>query len=308
MKVLVTGGAGFIGSNLVEGLCRGNEVTVLDDLSTANKQSRSFVEGLGIEFVRGSVTDADLLKRTLGGIDCVFHQAAIPSVPRSIKDPLAVNRANVGGTLTLLDSAVKTGVKKIVYASSSSVYGDAPALPKREDMQPDPKSPYAVSKLIGEHYMRVFNEIYGLKTISLRYFNVYGPRQDPGSEYAAVIPRFIDAALEGKPLTIYGDGKQTRDFTYVADVVEANKKAMANNKTGVYNIAGGKQISINELAERIIEITGSKSKTTHQRPRPGDVKRSLADVSKAKKELGFEPKVHLREGLGRSIEWIKEAR
>jgi UDP-glucose 4-epimerase len=308
MKILVTGGAGFIGSNLVEDLCRQNEVTVLDDLSTANKPSRSFVEGLGIEFVRGSVTDANLLKRILTDIDYVFHQAAIPSVPRSIKDPLAVNRANVGGTLALLDSTVNAGVKKIVYASSSSVYGDAPALPKREDMQPDPKSPYAVSKLMGEHYMRVFNEIYGLKTISLRYFNVYGPRQDPESEYAAVIPKFIDAALEGKPLMIYGDGEQTRDFTYVADVVDANKKAMASGKTGIYNIAGGKQININELAEKIIELTDSKSKIIHQKPRQGDVRRSLADISKARKELGFEPKVQLGEGLRKITEWIKEAR
>lgn len=294
---MVTGGAGFIGSNIVEDLCRKEEVILLDDLSTANRFSSGFVEKLDVRFIRGSINDFELLKKILPGVDHVFHEAAIPSVPRSIKDPVRTNHANVGGTLTLLKACVDSGVKKVIYASSSSVYGDTPTLPKVETMGTNPKSPYAVSKLIGEHYMRVFSEIYGLKTVSLRYFNVYGPRQDPLSEYAAVMPKFTSAALKGKPLEIYGDGTQTRDFTFVGDVVDANKKALDKGQ-GVYNIAGGRQITIQELAELIIELTDSKSKITHSQPRKGDVKHSLADVSKAGRELGWKPRYPLREGLG----------
>jgi len=296
VKILITGGAGFIGSNLAEDLCRTDDVVILDDLSTASDLSKKFVEGLEIDFIKGSINDQDLLKKILADVDYVLHQAAIPSVPRSIEDPLKTNRANVGGTLTILKASADSGVKKLVYASSSSVYGDTPRLPKIETMESNPKSPYAVSKFVGEQYVRVFSEIYGLKTTSLRYFNVYGPRQNPFSEYAAVVPKFVYAALQDKQLEIYGDGDQTRDFTFVKDVVEANKKAISTGE-GSYNIAGGKQITLNDLADLILKITGSSSKIIHSAPRKGDVKHSLADISKAKKELHWQPKYTLEQGL-----------
>ena len=292
MASLVTGGAGFIGSNLVESL---KGAVVIDDFSTANKDSSDFVKSSGARLFKGSINDAKLLREALAGVDTVYHEAAVPSVPRSVRDPLTTNTANVSGTLSLLVACVDAGVKKIVFASSSSVYGDTPTLPKVETMQPNPKSPYAVSKLAGEHYMRVFGELYGLKTASLRYFNVFGPRQNPESEYAAVIPRFTKAAFANEPLVIYGDGSQTRDFTYVKDVVEANKKAAG--KSGIFNIAGGKQVTIRSLAEKIIKLAGSKSEINCFPERKGDVKHSLADISLAKKELGWAPKYTLDKGL-----------
>lgn len=298
--ILVTGGAGFIGSHIAEEL---EDAVVLDDMSTANRHSRGFVEESGPRLVKGSVTDLKLLKELLEGVETVYHQAAIPSVPRSVKDPLTTNRVNVGGTLTLLKACADSGVKSIVYASSSSVYGDTPTLPKAETMKPDPKSPYAVSKLAGEHYMRVFSELHGLNAASLRYFNVYGPRQDPHSQYAAVVPKFVTAALSGKPLTVYGDGSQTRDFTFVKDVVAANRKAAG--RTGVYNIAGGRQITIQELAEKILELTGSESEIRHLPEREGDIKHSLADVSKAGKELGWKPETSLEEGLRSCVDYYR---
>jgi len=307
-KILVTGGAGFIGSHIAEELCGKNEVVVLDDLSTANEQSTSFVRALPLGFVEGSINDRTTLDRLLPDVDYVLHQAAIPSVPRSIEDPLASNRANVGGTLNLLKACVDNDVERVVCASSSSVYGDTPALPKVETMNPDPKSPYAVSKLIGEHYCRVFSELYGLKATSLRYFNVFGSRQNPFSQYSAVIPKFVYSALDNKPLVIYGDGEQTRDFTYVKDVVAANLLAAQESTTGVFNIAGGKQITINELAERIISLTGSSSDIVHEQVRKGDVLHSLADISKAEKELGWKPKYSLEAGLKEYIEWARETR
>ncbi len=292
MVTLVTGGAGFIGSNLVEAL---KEAVVVDDFSTAGKLSSDFVKSSGARVFKGDINDAKLLKEALAGVDTVYHQAAVASVPRSIKDPLTTNRANVSGTLSLLVACVDAGVKNVVFASSSSVYGDTPTLPKVETMQPNPKSPYAVSKLAGEHYIRVFGELYGLKAASLRYFNVFGPRQNPESEYAAVVPRFTKAAFANEPLTIFGDGSQTRDFTYVKDVVEANKKAAG--KSGIFNIAGGKQVTIKSLAERIIELTGSKSDIKYLPERAGDIKHSLADISLAKKGLGWAPKYTLEQGL-----------
>lgn len=291
-SVLITGAAGFIGSNLLSGI---QGAVGLDDLSTANPCSIESAKASGHELVKGSITDKESLTEILRGVDTVYHQAAIPSVPRSIKDPFSTNKANVEGTLTLLVSCADAGVKNVVFASSSSVYGDALTLPKVETMQPNPKSPYAVSKLIGEHYMRVFSELYGLRTASLRYFNVFGPSQNPDSEYAAVIPKFVKAAFEGKPLAIYGDGSQTRDFTYVKDVIEANKGATGKN--GVYNIAGGRQTTIKSLAELIIALTGSNSKIKNLPERAGDIKHSLADISKARKELGWEPKYTLEKGL-----------
>ena len=297
MVSLVTGGAGFIGSSLVEDL---EDVVVVDDLSTANEYSIRFVEESGAEFIKGSITDLKLMKQVLDGVETVYHQAAIPSVPRSIKDPLRTNQANIGGTLNLLVACWDAGVRNLVYASSSSVYGDTPALPKVENMPPNPKSPYAITKLMGEHYMRVFNELYGLRTVSLRYFNVFGPRQNPDSEYSAVIPKFVKAALAGQPITIYGDGLQTRDFTYVTDVVEANKKAAG--KVGIYNIAGGKQITIRELADKIVELTGSRSEIEYVDERKGDVKHSLADITKAGKKLAWQPKYTLEQGLKEYID------
>ncbi len=292
MVDLVTGGAGFVGSNLVEGL---EKAMILDDFSTANRYSSEFARASDARVIEGSVADYETVRKALEGVRTVYHQAAVPSVPRSVKNPLATNRANAGGTVTLLKACADAGVESVVYASSSSVYGDTPTLPKTEDMKPRPKSPYAVSKLAGEHYMRVFGELYGLKTASLRYFNVFGPRQNPDSQYSAVIPRFVKAALSGQPLTVYGDGEQTRDFTYVRDVVEANKKAAG--KSGVYNISGGKQTTVNELAELVISLTDSSSKIERAGERKGDVRHSLGDISKARKGLGWKPKNSLEEGL-----------
>jgi len=230
MNILITGGAGFIGSNLAEELVKKHEVAIIDDLSTGMAEN---VENLDVKLVRGSITDLDLLKENFRGVDYVFHQAALPSVQRSVEDPIKTNDVNVGGTLNVLVAARYAGVAKVVYASSSSAYGDMPELPKREDMMPDPKSPYAVAKLTGEYYCRVFNEIYGLKTAALRYFNVYGPRQDPASDYAAVIPKFMNRIMAGKAPIIYGDGEQTRDFTFVRDVVQANVRVMESESRGM---------------------------------------------------------------------------
>lgn len=299
MKIVITGGAGFIGSNLAEELSKDNEIIVLDDLF-AGKLSN--IRDLDIKFVKGSITDLDLLQKLFKDVEYVFHQAAIASVPRSINDPVASNNANINGTLNVLVAAKDSGVKKVICASSSSVYGDTPELPKREEMKPTPKSPYAITKLAGEYYSTVFSEVYGLKTVSLRYFNVYGPKQDPSSEYAAVIPKFIRKAQENKPPIIYGDGEQTRDFTFVKDVVNANILALERGE-GVFNIASGSRISINELADKIIAMYGKSLKPIHESPRPGDVKHSLADISKAEKELRYKPEYVLEEGLRETIEY-----
>ncbi len=310
MKLVITGGAGFIGSNIAEELLREeeNEVIIVDNLSTGKMANlRKFDQSTNINFVRGSITDLNLLEGVFKGVDYVFHQAAIPSVPRSVKDPIASNNANVNGTLNVLVAARDCGVKKVVYASSSSVYGDTPELPKRERMTPNPLSPYAVTKLLGEYYCNVFNDIYGLKTVSLRYFNVYGPRQDPYSDYAAVIPKFINLVSENKPPVIYGDGEQTRDFTFVKDVVSANILAAKSNAKGVYNIANGNRISINELANMIMALIGNDLTPIHDDSREGDVKHSLADISEAKKNLGYEPGYSLEEGLRGTVEWFNLA-
>ncbi|HJH27952.1 MAG TPA: GDP-mannose 4,6-dehydratase [Methanophagales archaeon] len=310
MKIIITGGAGFIGSNIAEELSKekDNEIIIVDDLSTGKMANlRKFNRSTNVNFVRGSITDLNLLKGIFKGVDYVFHQAAIPSVPRSVKDPIASNNANVNGTLNVLVAARDCNVKKVVYASSSSVYGDTPELPKREDMTPNPLSPYAVTKLLGEYYCNVFNDIYGLKTVSLRYFNVYGPRQDPYSDYAAVIPKFINRVSENKPPGIYGNGEQTRDFTFVKDVVKANILAAKGDADGVYNIANGNRISINALANVIMALIGNNLTPIHDDPREGDVKHSLADISEAKKNLGYEPAYSLEEGLRETIEWFNLA-
>ena len=303
MKAIITGGAGFIGSNLAEVLSRDNEVIIVDDLSTGNDAN---IRGLEIELVKGSVTDLDLLRKIFKGADYVFHQAAIPSVPRSIKDPVSTNEANVTGTLKVLIAARDCGVKKVIFASSSSAYGDTPELPKREDMNPNPLSPYAVTKLIGEYYCNVFDEVYDLKTVALRYFNVYGPKQDPYSDYAAVIPKFIKRIQEGKPPIIYGDGTQTRDFTSVDDVVSANILAAESDAKGVYNVATGKRITINELASVIMAIMGRDLDPIHEKPREGDVLHSLGDITKAKKDFGYAPGDKLEANLKETVKWFRE--
>jgi len=297
-KVIVTGGAGFIGSHLAEELVRrGYQVTILDDLSTGKMGNiKKLLSKDNVQFIQGSVTNSSLLKELFHGAIYVFHQAAIPSVPRSVKDPLATNEVNITGTLNVLLAARVSKVRKIIYASSSSVYGDTPTLPKREDMVPSPQSPYAASKLAGEYYCRVFQEVYGLVTVCLRYFNVYGPKQNPDSQYAAVIPRFLRWASEGSPLIIYGDGEQTRDFTFIADAVAANILAAESNASGVFNIGRGKSITINELARLVIKLTGNNVESVHQEPREGDIRHSLADISKAG-TFGYEPRYNLEEGL-----------
>ena len=309
-KVVVTGGAGFIGSHLVEELAkRGNRVIVLDDLSTGKlenlahmlspttQQTQQTQGTQATQFVEGSITDLPLLQELFQGVDYVFHQAAISSIPRSIEDPQASHQANVTGTMNVLLAAKANGVKEVVYASSCAIYGDTQIIPTSETAPPDPLSPYAVTKLAGEYYCRVFHRVYGLATACLRYFNVYGPRQDPNSQYAAVIPRFISSVLDGTPFTIYGDGGQTRDFVYVKDVVEANILAAESGATGVFNIAGGEKVSVNQLAKLIAELAGSNTiEPVHKAPRPGDVVHSLADISRARK-FGYKPGYILEQGL-----------
>lgn len=297
-KAIVTGGAGFIGSHIAEELVSGNyQVIIVDDLSTGKLANiEPFLKKGAVKFVRGSITDLDLLQKLFKGVTYVFHQAALASVPRSVKDPIATHEANVTGTLNVLLAARDCGVKKVIYASSSSVYGDTPTLPKKEAMMPNPMSPYAVSKLAGEYYCQAFHKMYGLSTVSLRYFNVYGPRQDPDSQYAAVIPLFIKRALKGEAPVIFGDGEQSRDFTFIKDVVAANVLSTKDDITGVYNIATGQRITVNKLAEIVTKLTKSKVAPVHEQPRAGDVLHSLADISKAKR-LGYKPEWNVEEGL-----------
>lgn len=302
-KVIVTGGAGFIGSNLVDGLSKRHSVTVVDDLSTGKMENIAHLKN--IDFILGSITDIGLLKSAFDGAECVFHLAALPSVQRSVNDPLASNAANVDGTLNVLLAARDCGVKKVVYASSSAVYGDEPTLPKREDMMPYPLSPYAVGKITGEYYARVFSELYGLRTVCLRYFNVYGPRQDPASEYSAVIPIFISRILAGKAPVIFGDGNQTRDFAFVLDVVRANMLAMEKEQAeGVFNIACGKRTSLNQLAGIVMKIVGLGAGLIYENSRPGDIQDSLADISAARNGLGYEPEYDLMSGLRETVDWF----
>ena len=297
-KVVVTGGAGFIGSHLAEELVRqGYQTIILDDLSTGRMENiEKLLKNENVEFIRGSVTDLSMLKKLFKDTSYIFHLAAIPSVPRSIKNPQATHEVNVNGTLNVLLAAKENTVKKVVYASSSSVYGDTPTLPKKEDMTPHPLSPYAVTKLAGEYYCQIFHEVYKLPTVCLRYFNVYGPRQDPSSQYAAVIPRFIKMVSEGNPPIIFGDGEQTRDFTFVKDAVEANILAAESNASGLFNIARGESTTINHLAKLIIGLIGNNVEPVHQEPRLGDVRHSLADISRAS-TFGYRPKYSLEAGL-----------
>lgn len=299
----VTGGAGFIGSHLAEELAiQGYNVLIIDDLSTGRIENiESLLARDNVEFIQGNITNLSLLKQHLRKINYVFHQAAIPSVPRSIDTPKAAHNVNITGTLNVLLAAKDSGVSKVIYASSSSIYGDMPKLPKTEDMTPDPQSPYAVTKLTGEYYCQVFHRVYSLPTICLRYFNVYGPKQNPESQYAAVIPSFIKKISENKPPVIFGDGEQFRDFTFVKDVVRANILAAESNASGIFNISRGESITINQLAQLTISIIGNNNiKPTYAIPRPGDIKHSIADITKAR-TFGYKPEYSLERGLKETI-------
>jgi nucleoside-diphosphate-sugar epimerase len=310
-RFLVTGGAGFIGSNLVEALLRaGESVSVLDDFSSGRRENLAHAEewraagGGEFRLIEGDLRDSETCRRAVAGADFVLHKAAIPSVQRSVENPLVTNEVNVGGTLQLLEAARRAGTRRFVFASSSSVYGDSVQLPKVETMAPAPISPYGLQKLAGESYCVLYHRLYGLPTIALRYFNVFGPRQDPNSEYSAVIPRFLAASRAGRRATIYGDGGQTRDFTFVENVVRANLLACSSEETAcgrAYNVACGERISLNDLLQRISEILERQSQVEHTAPRLGDIRDSLADIGAAEKHLGYRPTVGLIEGLRRTI-------
>jgi UDP-glucose 4-epimerase len=300
-KLVITGGAGFIGSSLAECLCRDNDVLVIDDLSAGKMEN---LAGLKVRFLKANLADRTLLKKAFEGASCIFHQAAIASVKKSVEDPLRTNAAGIDGTLNVLMAARDAGVGRVVQASSAAVYGSSPKLPKKEDMLPEPMSPYAVSKLAAEHYAHVFQELYGLKTVSLRYFNVFGPKQDPSSEYSGVISRFISALLNNEQPVIYGDGEQTRDFVYVNDVVSANILA-SHAAPGVYNIASAKSISLNTLMAVIGKILEKKVEPRYEPVRDGDIKHSLADISRAK-GIGYTPRYDLEEALSETIKWFKK--
>ena len=299
----ITGGAGFIGSNLAQLLAQNNQIVIIDDLSTGKPEN---LAGIKATFVKGSILDLALLRSAFQGVKCVFHQAAVASVQKSVQDPIGTSRVGIDGTLNVLVAARDAGVKKVVYASSAAVYGDSPQLPKKEDMCPQPQSPYAVSKLAGEHFCRNFQELYGLETVALRYFNVFGPGQDPTSEYSGVISKFISAMANGLQPTIYGDGDQTRDFVYVKDVVRANIQASQSGR-GVYNIARGRRTSLNQLLAIIGEIFGRDPRPKYERARSGDIRDSLADISHAL-EIGYMPEYSLESGLEETIKWFLDGR
>jgi nucleoside-diphosphate-sugar epimerase len=316
MCVLVTGGSGFIGSHLSEALLqRGAKVRVLDNLTTGHRANLGHMlerrEGQGnFAFVEGDLTDRATVQEAVKGVDYVFHQAALPSVQRSVEDPMTANLVNVEGTLNILVAARDARVKRVVYASSSSVYGDSPRLPKVEHMATNPVSPYAASKLAAEAYCRAFTRVYGLETVSLRYFNVFGPRQDPYSLYAAVLPRFIEAILGNRRPLIYGDGTQSRDFTYIENVVQANLLALeAVGVAGeVFNIACGEGVNLNAVLQSLAACSGQPVEPEYHPPRAGDIKHSLADISKAERMLGYRPAVPFREGLERTFTFFRQRR
>ncbi|MGI8837326.1 MAG: SDR family oxidoreductase [Pyrinomonadaceae bacterium] len=308
---LVTGGAGFIGSHIASGLIQaGAKVRIIDDLSTGYRENVAEIGG-DVDFVQATLADESALRKVLEDVELVFHEAAIPSVPRSIENPRQTHIASVDSTFSLLLAARDKGVKRLVYAASSSAYGDQPTLPKVETMLPDPLSPYAVAKLVGEYYCQVFTRVYGLETVSLRYFNVFGPRQDPSSQYSGVISRFISALLSGQRPVIYGDGEQSRDFTYIDNVVAANLKA-AETTEGIgqiINIANGERITLNQLLDQLKRLTGKNDvQADYQPPRLGDVRDSLADITRAREFLNFAPEVDLQTGLKLTMDWWKNSR
>ena len=303
---LVTGGAGFIGSHLAEELLRrGERVRIADSLVTGKRENLAHIPQA--EFVQGDLADIDFARRVLQGVDYVLHQAAIPSVPRSVEDPITSNRANIDASLNVLVAARDAGVRRVVYAGSSSAYGNSPTLPKVETMRTAPLSPYALQKLVAEQYCQMFTQLYGLETVTIRYFNVFGPRQDPSSPYSGVISLFISALAEGRRPNIYGDGEQTRDFTYVANVVDGVLRAcQAPDASGeVINVATGGRISLNELFRTVRELTGATVEPTYGEPRAGDVRDSQADIGKARRLLGYEPIVDLAQGLQKTVEWYR---
>ena len=311
MKALVTGGGGFIGSNLVRALlARGDEVSVLDNFSTGSRANLAGLEH-DVQLVEGDLRSYERVHAAIRGVEVVFHQGALPSVPRSVQDPLTTTAVNIEGTLNVLLAARDESVRRIVNASSSSVYGNTGTLPRVETQAPDPISPYAVAKLAAERFCTSFSRVYGMEIVSLRYFNVFGPRQDPTSQYAAVVPRFIRAIADGEPVTIYGDGEQSRDFTYIDNVVDANLKAAeaAQGIGQVINIANGERISLNQLLSELISLTGKTGVVAdYQEPRAGDVRHSLADITQARTLLGYEPRVNLRDGLELTIDWWQNSR
>lgn len=305
---LVTGGAGFIGSHLLEELVRrGEQVRVVDNLSTGKRHNISHLPH--IEFIEGDLADPAVAKRAVADVEYVLHQAAIPSVPRSVQDPVTSNRANIDASLNILVAARDAGVRRLVYAGSSSAYGDTPTLPKVETMPTAPLSPYALQKLVAEQYCQMFTRLYGLETVTIRYFNVFGPRQDPSSPYSGVISLFISALCEGRQPRIYGDGEHTRDFTYVANVVDGVLRACeAKGANGeVINVATGCRISLNQLFRTVRDLTGASVEPVHDDPRPGDVKDSQADITKARRILGYEPTVTFEEGLNRTVAWYRSS-
>ena len=313
VRYLVTGGAGFIGSNLVAALtAAGERVRVLDNLETGRWEHLDAIpEQSLIERVLGDIRDADAVARAASGVEVILHQAALGSVPRSVDAPVASDAVNTGGTVTVLDVARRQGVRRVVFAASSAAYGETPALPKREDMSPMPMSPYAVTKLACEHYLKVFASIYGLETVNLRYFNVFGPNQTPDGAYAAAIPRFVDAAIGGRAITIFGDGEQTRDFCYVDNTVRANLLAASSPKKlagQVVNIAGGRRIGLNELCREIGRVMGAEPAVEHVAPRPGDIRHSLADITAASELLGYEPLVRWEDGLPPTLAYLRALR
>ena len=305
---LVTGGAGFIGSSLARALvARGDRVRVIDDLSSGRRENLADISQ-EVELIEADIRDEAALASALDGIELVFHEAAVPSVPRSLADPLTSHEANATGTLKLLRAAKRAGVRRLVYAASSSAYGDTPILPKVETMRPMPLSPYAVSNLAGEHYCQVFASAYGLETVCLRYFNVFGPHQDPKSEYAAVIPRFVTAALAGRGVTIYGDGTQSRDFCFIDNTVEANLAAGSASGVsgGVFNVACGAAIDLNDVVKLVGEIVGHAVPITYVPGRVGDVKHSLADITAARERLGYRGAIAFADGLKRTVAWYAD--
>jgi nucleoside-diphosphate-sugar epimerase len=307
VRILVTGGAGFIGSHLVEALVkRGHRVRVLDNFFSGRRENLRPVRG-DVEILRGDCANPTAARRAVKGIDAVFHEGAVPSVARSVKDPALSHKANATATLTMLVAARDAGVGRFVYAGSSSVYGNTPTLPKHERMTPMPLSPYAVGKLVGEHYLRVFAHLYGLQTLTIRYFNVFGPRQDPSSPYSGVISLFTTALLAGKPPVIYGDGFQSRDFTYVANVVDANLRALrAKGLRGQsVNVAMGRRVTLRQLLAAVAKETGTRPDARYGPPRPGDVRHSLADIRVARKLLGYRPSVDFETGLRRTVDWYR---
>jgi UDP-glucose 4-epimerase len=308
MKILVTGGAGFIGSHLVEALLKkGHRVRVLDDFSSGDRRNLKAVRQ-DVEVLKGDCADPAAARRAAKGMEVVYHEAAVPSVPRSVKEPLLSHRANATATLSMLVAARDAGARRLIYAGSSSVYGDSPKLPKREDMPLRPLSPYGVGKMTGEHYLRVFAQLYGMETLTLRYFNVFGPRQNPGSPYSGVISLFVTALLNGRTPVIYGDGTQSRDFTYVDNVVDGNLKALrAKDAQGqVVNVATSRRVTLKELLAGVAREAGVPPVARHEPPRNGDIKHSLADITLARELLGYRPVRSFEEGLKKTVAWYRE--